>query len=100
MNAPRSFREFYPIYLAAHQHRTCRRLHVIGTGGVMALLASAAVTGLWVLAVLAPVVGYGFAWLGHFAFERNRPAAFGNPLWSLFGDFVMFADVCRGRIQW
>ena len=47
--------------------------------------------------MLMPVIGYGFAWVGHFAFEKNRPATFAYPLWSLMGDWAMFAEVVAGR---
>ena len=95
-----SFREFYPHYLAEHGHRTSRRLHFIGSLGVLAFVALAILQGdaRWLLA--APVCGYGFAWVGHFVFEKNRPATFRHPLWSLMGDWVMFKDILTGRIRW
>jgi hypothetical protein len=46
-----------------------------------------------------PVIGYGFAWIGHFIFEKNRPATFKYPLYSLMGDFKMFWDVVTGKIS-
>lgn len=95
-----SFREFYPYYLSEHSDRTCRRLHFIGSSLVLAVLA-AVVIGLlspwWLLAL--PVLGYGFAWVGHFFFEKNRPATFTWPLYSLLGDWVMFRDMLVGRIR-
>jgi hypothetical protein len=95
-----SFREFYPYYLAEHGHPTSRRLHFIGSCGVLAFVALAIVQrdARWLLA--APVCGYGFAWLGHFVFEKNRPATFRHPLYSLMGDWVMFKDMLTGRIRW
>ena len=92
-----SFREFYPYYLGEHRNRTCRRLHFIGSALVIAIVITAAWARqpLWLL--LAPVAGYGFAWVGHYGFEKNRPATFRHPLYSLLGDWVMFADVLRGR---
>lgn len=98
MSRFRSFREFYPYYLSEHANRTCRRLHFIGSCLVLAVIATAFFAGdarwLW----LAPLAGYGFAWVGHFVFEKNRPATFRHPLYSLAGDWVMFADVLRGRV--
>lgn len=94
----RSFRDFYPFYLSEHGNRTCRRLHVIGSSLVLATLALALVTRHWILLAALPVVGYGFAWVGHFAFEKNRPATFKYPLYSIAGDWVMFAQVLSGRI--
>lgn len=93
-----NFSGFYAWYLTQHCNRTSRRLHVIGTGCVIALALTALLTlDPWML-LLAPVVGYGFAWVGHLAFEKNRPATFGHPLWSLRSDFVMFGQVLGGRI--
>lgn len=95
----RSFREFYPFYLGEHRHRTNRRLHFIGGLGVIALLLVAAITGSgwWLWAALA--CGYGFAWAGHFFVEKNRPATFRHPLYSLAADWVMFKDILIGRIR-
>ena len=93
-----SFAEFYPFYLSEHGHRTCRRLHFIGSLVVLGLLASAAITRLWWLLLLMPVAGYGFAWAGHFLFEKNRPATFTYPLYSLAGDWVMFFSILTGKI--
>lgn len=94
-----SFRDFYPYYLSEHRNRTCRRLHFVGTGLVIgAALAALALRNPWLL-LLMPVFGYGFAWVGHFFFEQNRPATFTHPFYSLAGDFVMFADILRGRIR-
>ena len=94
-----SFREFYPFYLGEHRNRTSRRLHVIGSAGVLLLLAlviAQVLSPWWLLAV--PVLGYGFAWVGHFFFKKNRPATFKHPIYSLMGDWVMFKDVLTGRI--
>lgn len=93
-----SFKEFYPFYLSEHQNPTCRRLHVMGTALLFLILVTAIVTARWRLLWLLPVVGYGFAWIGHFVFEHNRPATFKHPLYSLLGDFAMFRDVLLGRI--
>jgi hypothetical protein len=93
-----SFREFYPFYLDEHRNPTCRRLHFAGTALLLALLVATFATGRWGLLWLLPVVGYGFAWVGHFVFEKNRPATFSHPLYSLRGDFAMFVDILRGRI--
>ena len=93
-----SFRDFYPYYLAEHSDARCRLMHFIGSWLVLGCLAALLTTGdlRWLLAV--PLVGYGFAWIGHFAFEHNKPATFKHPLYSLMGDWVMFADILRGRL--
>ena len=93
-----SFAAFYPHYLRAHQNRTNRRLHFFGTTLVILLLASSLAMGAWAWLLLVPVAGYGPAWAGHFYFERNRPATFSHPLYSLIGDFRMSADTWRGKI--
>ena len=94
-----SFRAFYPFYLSEHANRTCRRLHFLGSTLVLAVVVAALATGdarwLW----LAPVAGYGCAWIGHYVFEKNRPATFRHPFYSLLGDWVMYVDVLRGRVR-
>lgn len=85
-----SFKEFYPFYLGEHSDPVCRGLHLVGTALVLALLGGIIATGNGQLAWLLPVVGYGFAWVGHFFFEHNKPATFKHPFYSLLGDFAMF----------
>jgi hypothetical protein len=92
------FSDFYPYYLQEHSDRTCRRLHFAGTSLVVILAVSAVATGNWGMLWLLPVAGYGFAWLGHFVFEKNRPATFRYPFYSLWGDFVMYKDILTGKI--
>jgi len=95
----RSFAEFYTYYLGEHSNPTCRRLHFVGTSLVIALLAYTIGSGKWLLLLAVPLFGYGFAWVGHFFFEKNRPATFTYPLYSLAGDFVMFRDILLGKIS-
>ncbi len=94
-----SFSEFYPFYLQEHSNLTSRRLHFIGSWGVLLLLATAFITGnaWWALGAL--FCGYGFAWVGHFFFEKNRPATFKHPLYSFAGDWVMFKDILTGKLK-
>lgn len=94
-----SFDDFYPYYLEEHSDPTCRRLHYVGSILVIAILLYAITTTSWAFLLLVPVVGYGFAWLGHFLFEKNRPATFKYPLYSLMGDWVMLKDMLTGRIR-
>lgn len=94
-----SFREFYPYYLSEHANPTCRRLHFVGTWVVLAFAAAAIVTlnPWWLLGSL--LSGYAFAWVGHFFFEKNRPATFKYPFYSFAGDWVMFKDMLTGKIK-
>ena len=94
-----SFREFYPFYLSEHRNRICRRLHFTGSTLVLITLAWLAVSGHWTLWWLLPLFGYGCAWVGHFFFEKNRPATFSHPLYSFAGDWVMYAAMLRGKIS-
>lgn len=94
-----SFAEFYPYYLAEHRSSSCRRLHFVGTSLVIALLAFAVGSASWGLLLAVPLAGYGFAWAGHLFFEKNRPATFKHPLYSLAGDFVMFRDMLLGKVE-
>jgi hypothetical protein len=94
-----SFAEFYPFYLSEHADRTCRRLHFAGSLLVIVCVALGLWMGnaWWFLAAL--FAGYGFAWIGHFFFEHNRPATFKYPLYSLIGDWVMFGDILTGKVH-
>ena len=94
-----TFSEFYPFYLNEHSNLTCRRLHFFGTWLVVALAISAWLLSEPLLLLLLPVVGYGFAWVGHFFFEHNRPATFTHPLYSLMGDWVMWKDILLGKVK-
>ena len=94
-----SFSEFYPYYLSEHQNLTCRRLHFIGSTLILVLLTYTLMTGQWMLLWLLPILGYGFAWTGHFFFEHNKPATFKYPFYSLLGDWVMFKDILLGNIK-
>jgi len=94
-----SFAQFYPYYLDEHANPSCRRLHFVGTTLVIALLAYTVASGKWLLLLAVPFAGYGFAWIGHFFFEKNRPATFQHPFYSLLGDFVMYRDMLRGKVS-
>lgn len=95
----KSFSDFYPFYLREHANLTCRKLHFIGTCGVIALLLLFFFTGNLMILAALPVIGYGFAWVGHFMFEKNRPATFKHPFYSLLGDFRMFWDILTGKVS-
>ncbi|MBV8464699.1 MAG: DUF962 domain-containing protein [Burkholderiales bacterium] len=94
-----SFREFYPFYLAEHRNATCRRLHFLGSSLVLVLLLLGIATEDWRAFVAMPFAGYGFAWIGHFFFEKNKPATFRYPLYSLIGDWVMYGQMWVGKVK-
>ena len=93
-----SFTEFWPYYVGEHRDPKNRGLHYVGTTGVLALTTWAIATQNWWLMALLPLCGYGFAWYGHFIVEKNRPATFTYPLWSLLADFKMYALAMTGRM--
>ena len=93
-----SFTEFYPFYLGEHRNGRCRQLHVLGSSMALAVVVGCIATANWMWMGLALLAGYGPAWVGHYVFEKNRPATFRYPLWSLAADWVMFADILRGRL--
>ena len=95
----KSFAEFYPFYLGEHANRTCRRLHFLGSTLALLCFVMLVATGRPQYFVYALLCGYGFAWLGHFAFEKNRPASFKRPLYSFMGDWVMYKDIWTGKIR-
>jgi hypothetical protein len=98
MERYRSFAQFWPFYLREHSRPATRALHYAGTGLVLLLAAAAVATARWPLLMALPVAGYGFAWLSHFGVERNRPATFTYPAWSLAADFRMFFLWLTGRL--
>jgi hypothetical protein len=101
MSEPTRYRtldEFYPFYLEEHRNRTSRRLHFIGTSLVLVWVAAALLLQNYWLLLIAVVQGYAFAWVGHFFFERNRPATFTYPLLSLRGDWRMWWRILTGRM--
>ena len=95
----RTFEEFWPHYVRAHQSKGNRTMHFIGTSAAMALVGTGLLTGNLVLIGAAPVVGYGCAWFGHFVLEGNVPATFGHPLWSFAADFVMWKKILAGTMD-
>ncbi len=94
----RTFAEFWPFYVREHADPRNRLMHGIGTSLGLALFGVILATGNWRLAVLLPVIGYGFSWYGHFFLQKNRPATFTYPLWSLAADFKMYGLMVTGRM--
>ena len=93
-----SFDQFWPFYLREHSKPRTRALHYAGTSLVIGIALFALLTGRWAWLLALPVAGYGFAWLAHFAVEKNRPATFTYPLWSLAADFKMWWLWLTGRL--
>lgn len=93
----KSFAEFYPFYLSQHSDPVCRGLHYLGSPLVLLILLFSLLSGQFVWLLALPVVGYGFAWIGHFGFEHNKPATFQYPVYSLMADWVMLAQFVSGK---
>ncbi len=93
-----SFADFWPYYLREHSRPTTRALHYAGTSLVVLLAIAALLSGRMILFALMPLAGYAFAWIAHFTVEKNRPATFKHPLWSLAADFRMWAFWLTGRL--
>ena len=92
-----TLKEFYPYYLSEHKNGVCRLLHFIGTTLFFIFLMGAFLFhSMWFIAA-CPVVGYGFAWVGHFFFEKNKPATFKYPLFSLASDFILYFEILNGK---
>jgi hypothetical protein len=95
----RNLSEFYPFYLSEHVNRTSRRLHFVGTSLAVVLLSTAMITQNWWLIALAVIQGYAFAWVGHFFFEHNKPAAFQYPRLSFMGDWRLWYEILTGKVK-
>ena len=98
-NTITSYEEFWPFYLKEHSSSLNRFYHYLGTALVHVLVAGALWSADPMYFILAPFAGYGFAWFGHFIIEKNRPATFTYPLWSLYSDFRMFYMACLGKLK-
>lgn len=94
----KSFAEFWPFYVRAHSRGPTRALHAIGSLLALACIVLAIVVSPWFL-LAAPVIGYAFAWYGHFFVEHNKPATFGHPFYSLAADYVMLWKILTGRMR-
>lgn len=93
-----SLKEFYPYYLSLHKKRGTRLMHAIGLS--MALVCVGAFFAIWNpwLILMGIVLGYVPAWLSHFLIEKNRPATFAYPFYSIVSDFMMYKDILDGGL--
>ena len=91
------FPRFYEHYLGEHRNRTCRLLHFIGSWLVIGIVLTALLAHRPLALIAAPIVGYGFAWVGHFFFEKNTPATFRQPWYSLAGDWLLWWQITTRR---
>ena len=99
MQRPKTFDEFWPIYVRFHSKIGTRNIHFAGTTAVVTLIIMAVLTGQWWYLFLTPIAGYGCAWYSHFFVEKNKPAAFNFPWWSLKADFKMWVHMLRGEMD-
>jgi len=91
--------EYYKHYLTLHQHHMCRRMHFIGQIVTLLFTYFIIVNGLWLLVPVIPFIVYPFAWSGHYFFEKNKPAAFTDPVKAKISDWIMFKDILIGRLS-
>tara|TARA_R110000772_G_scaffold114841_2_gene219571 strand:+ start:2355 stop:2642 length:288 start_codon:yes stop_codon:yes gene_type:complete len=90
--------EYYHNYLKLHRNPKCRLLHFVGLWLTILYVGIIATTGAWFGLLLAPFIIYPFAWTGHYVFEKNKPAAFNNPIKAKIADWIMFKDILLGRL--
>lgn len=93
-----TFKEYYKHYLTLHQNKWNRRLHILGQVATLAFVVTCIKTKFFLLLIFAPFVVYPFAWSGHYFFEKNKPAAFKNPIWAKLSDLIMIKDILTGKI--
>ncbi len=93
-----NFKDFYRFYLEEHSNKTNRILHFTGTSLVVMIIINSILTKDFLNLLYCPLIGYGFAWIGHFRFEKNRPATFKYPIYSFFADFVMWWQLLTKKL--
>jgi hypothetical protein len=95
-----TFKEYYKLYLSLHRDKRNRRMHVLGQIVTIVYVVFVCYKSLWLMLLLSPFVVYPFAWSGHYFFEKNKPAAFSNPLWAKACDWIMLKDILTGKLEW
>lgn len=98
MNPPQNLNEYYAYYLTLHTNKNCRRLHVLGQISTIAYVILTLLYGHPIMLLATPFIVYPFAWTGHFLFEKNKPAAFTDPVKAKICDWIMLKDILIGRI--
>mgnify|MGYP003655822023 FL=1 len=96
--APENLEDYYQYYLTLHQNKINRRLHALGQIATIAFIILSVKVSPWLL-IFTPFIVYPFAWSGHYFFEKNKPAAFSNPLWAKICDWIMLRDMILGGIE-
>ena len=94
-----TFEEFWPFYVQQHSKKATRMFHFVGTTAAVATLLTGVILRKRWMMLVAPVLGYGPAWISHFFIEKNKPATFTYPLWSLRADFVMWKKIVTGQMD-
>ena len=93
-----TYSEFWPYYLREHSQSSTRGWHYVGTVIAISMLLALIITGKWMFLPLIFLSGYFFAWMSHGLIEKNKPATFTYPLWSLFSDFKMLFCAVTGQM--
>ena len=99
MERIKTFREFYQFYLSEHSKPMTRIFHFIGTFLIFVVIVYVIWSGKERFLLYIPIFGYGFAWFSHAVYEKNKPATFKYPLWSLISDFKMFFELLTGKLK-
>ena len=93
-----NMKEYYEMYLTLHQNKICRRLHVLGQIMTLLWISGCLWYGYYWFLILTPFIVYPFAWSGHYFFEKNKPAAFKDPIKAKISDWIMLWDILRGKV--
>jgi hypothetical protein len=93
-----NFKQYYQYYLTLHQNKWNRRLHALGQLSTLAFVGFCVTNQYWSILLITPFIVYPFAWSGHFFFEKNKPAAWSNPLWAKACDWIMLKDMLMRKI--